>query len=56
MYNSAMEELMQILEIIGVSTDERALIRMYYGNDIDSLRKCVTYMRAVLDDRHEYVD
>jgi hypothetical protein len=51
-----MEELIRTLELIGVSADECALIRAYYGNNIDSLREHVLYMRALFDDRHEYVD
>ena len=47
---------MQILENIGVSAEERALIRAYYGDNIECLREHVLYMRAILDDRHEYVD
>lgn len=51
-----MEELMQTLESIGISADQRAFIRDHYDSDLDGLTRYVLYCVALYDDRHEYVD
>ena len=53
--NVSMEQLIETLKSIGIPDSEINRIREYYGNDVDGLREYVTYMRLVLDDRHEYV-
>lgn len=50
-----MEEMMQVLKNIGLPEDERKRIREYYRDDLDGLTRYVIYMKAILDDRHEYV-
>lgn len=50
-----METLLQILTDIGLPADEVRRVREYYRDDMDGLRDYVLYMRAILDDRHEYV-
>ena len=54
MYNYAMKELMKMLEKLGLTAEERDRICAYYTGDPDGLRAYVLYMRAMLDDRHEY--
>lgn len=51
-----MEEMIKQLENIGLQAEERERIRAYYRNDPEGLRCYVMYMRALLDDRHEYMD
>lgn len=48
--------MIQTLEAIGVNAEERERIRAEYTNDPEGLRRLVLYMRAELDDRHEYLD
>lgn len=50
-----MEELIQTLIEIGLPSEERERIREYYRDDELGLRHYVRYMRALFDDRHEYV-
>lgn len=50
-----MEEMIAVLESIGVPVEECMRLRRYYENDLDGLAEYVLYMRAILDDRHEYV-
>ena len=50
-----MEKMIQTLKDIGLPDDELERIRAYYQNDPDGLRHYVTFMRALFDDRHEYV-
>lgn len=47
---------MKTLKKLGVPAEERRRIRAYYRDDTDGLRAYVLYMRAILDDGHEYVD
>ena len=51
-----MDELLATLEKIGIPEDERMRVREYYGDDLDGMSEYVLYMRAMLDDRYEYVD
>ena len=51
-----MEEMMKSLESMGVPAQEREHIRDYFRDDIDGLTRYVLYLRAMFDDRHEYVD
>ena len=55
MYNFGMKELLKELKRLGIPADERRRIRAYYRDDPIGLREYVLYMRAILDDRHEYV-
>ena len=43
------------LKRIGVPQDECDRIREYYKDDLDGLAAYVLYMRAMVDDRHEYI-
>ena len=40
---------------IGLPVDEVQRVREFYRDDESGLREYVGYMRAVLDDRHEYI-
>ena len=51
-----MKELMRILKALGIPAEERKEIQAAYRDDPIGLRDYVLYMRAVLDDRHEYLD
>lgn len=51
-----MEEMITILCRIGLSADEVARIKEQYLDDLDGLKRYVMYMRAMFDDRHEYLD
>lgn len=53
--NKAMETIFEKLKQIGLADDEIARIKTYYQNDPDGLLHYYLYMRAILDDRHEYV-
>lgn len=54
-HNTAMEKLIQTLQDLGLPPPEVQRIQIYYEGDEAGLREYVLYMRAVLDDRHEYV-
>ena len=51
-----MKQIIETLKRIGLPAEEIARVTTYYGSDMDGLRDYVLYMRAVLDDRHEYLD
>ena len=51
-----MEEMMKTLETIGFPADELNRIRAYYAGDPEGLSHYVRYVRAMFDDRHEYLD
>lgn len=51
-----MDEMISTLERIGLPESECKRIREEYRDDLDGLSLFVLYMRALLDDRHEYVD
>lgn len=51
-----MEKMIATLRDIGFPADECERIRKYYEGDDDGLRHYVAYIRALFDDRHEYVD
>ena len=51
-----MEQLLIMLLQIGLPADEVRRVRDCYRDDLPGLREYVGYMRAVLDDRHEYLD
>lgn len=53
--NLAMDDLIEMLVKIGLPAAEIERVKRYYGNDIDGLSAYVLYMRAMFDDRHEYV-
>jgi hypothetical protein len=55
LYNFGMEELLKRLEEIGLPAAEIERVKRYYANDIDGLSEYVLYMKAMFDDRHEYV-
>lgn len=50
-----MEELLETLRKIGLPDAEIAHVQGYFDGDIDGLTEYVLYMRAELDDRHEYL-
>lgn len=50
-----MEEMIGTLKRIGLPDDEIKRIREQYRDDIDGLAAYVLYMRAMFDDKHEYV-
>lgn len=51
-----MEKLLKTLLDIGMPDAEVQRIREYYKYDEAGLRDYVLYIRAMFDDRHEYVD
>lgn len=53
--NLTMNELIETLVKIGLPAAEIERVKHYYGNDIDGLNAYVLYMRAMFDDRHEYL-
>lgn len=50
-----MEQLLKTLEEIGLTPEELRNIAEYFREDESGLRSYVSYMRAIIDDRHEYV-
>ena len=50
-----METLLKMLEDLGMPPGEVNRIRAYYQNDYDGLQEYVVYVKALMDDRHEYV-
>lgn len=50
-----MNELIETLRRIGVPEGELSRIRETYENDLDGLTLYVLYVRAEMDDRHEYL-
>lgn len=54
--NKTMDEMIMTLSKLGLPAEECERIRAFYKNDTEGLREYVVYMRAMLDDRHEYVD
>jgi len=53
--NKSMEQLLKTLREIGLPDAEVERLRRYYRDDEPGLRQYVTYMRALMDDRHEYI-
>ena len=49
-----MDEMITVLERIGLPAEECKRIRDYYRDDIDGLTRYVLYMKAMFDDKHEY--
>ena len=54
--NGGMDELLKTLKEIGVPTKEIQRVSDCYQGDVPGLKDYVLYMRAMLDDRHEYLD
>jgi hypothetical protein len=54
--NRGMEELLNTLMQIGVPANEIQRVSDCYRGDVPGLKDYVLYMRAMLDDRHEYLD
>ena len=50
-----MEELLEMLRNIGFPTNEVERIAVQYRDDLDGLKHYVLYVRALFDDRHEYL-
>lgn len=53
--NLPMNELIETLKRIGLPAAELERVKRYYKDDLDGLRQYVLYMRALFDDRHEYL-
>ena len=53
--NYPINELIETLKRIGLPAAEIERVKRYYGNDIDGMRQYVLYMRAMFDDRNEYM-
>jgi len=53
--NMDMEQMIEILKSIGLPADEITRVSAYYGSDIDGMKQYVLYMKAMFDDRHEYI-
>lgn len=53
--NSGMEELLNTLKKIGMPTNEVQRVSEYYRDDLPGLKNYVLYVRAMMDDRHEYL-
>ena len=51
-----MNEMIEMLADIGLPAAEIERVKRYYENDLDGLSVYVLYMRALFDDRHEYLD
>jgi hypothetical protein len=45
-----MDDMMRVLERLGIPADERRRIQEYYGDDLDGLSEYVLYMRMMMDD------
>ena len=56
LYDFGMEKMLETLKQIGLPADEIIRVTTYYGPDVDGLTQYVLYMRAMFDDRREYVD
>lgn len=54
--NYHMEQLLTTLTEIGIPADEVQRVRRHYRGNVPGLRQYVLYMKAMLDDRHEYLD
>ena len=54
--NGGMDELLKTLKEIGVPAKEIQRVSDCYQGDVPGLKDYVLYMRAMLDDRHEYLD
>ena len=50
-----MEQLLETLQNIGLPAVEIERIKAFYQNDLEGLRSYTLFMRAMLDDRHEYI-
>ena len=50
-----MDDLIEMLVKIGLPAAEIERVKRYYANDIDGLSEYVLYMRAMFDDRHEFM-
>ena len=50
-----MGEMILVLEKMGFPQNETERVRAFYRDDPEGLRDYVLYMRAILDDRHEYI-
>ena len=50
-----MDDMIATLKRIGLPEDECNRIRECYRDDLDGLAMYVLYMRAILDDQHEYI-
>lgn len=53
--NRGMNELLQTLEKIGLPADEVQRVAECYRDDEDGLTRYVLYIKALFDDRHEYI-
>ena len=51
-----MEEMIRVLEKLGLPSDEIERIRNYYRDDLDGLTRYVLYMRAMFDDFYQYCE
>ena len=54
--NMGMEQMIETLKRIGLPADEITRVTAYYGSDTDGMKQYVLYMKAMFDDRHEYLD
>ena len=50
-----MEEMIATLRGIGMPEEECMRVREQYRDDLEGLTMYVLYLRAILDDCHEYV-
>lgn len=50
-----MEEMIAVLKRIGMPDEECNRVREQYRDDLEGLTMYVLYLRAILDDCHEYV-
>ena len=50
-----MNDMIAVLKRLGFDDHECERIREQYRDDLDGLAMYVLYMRAMFDDRHEYV-
>ena len=53
--NTSMEELLNALKEIGLPSGEVQRVGDFYRDDEPGPKDYVLYMRAILDDRHEYL-
>lgn len=50
-----MEKMIEMLKSIGIPDDEIRRVIEYYHNDFEGFRQYYLYMRAMFDDREQYI-
>lgn len=50
-----MEKIIEMLKNIGIPDDEIRRVTEYYNDDLEGFRQYYLYMRAMFDDREQYI-